>query len=92
MEKKSCSCGSADNQLVVACSGAADLGYIADQVARRMSLENVCKMSCLALFATCADEQIANFKSECLILGIQNGKDVVLLQSQKKVINGTKVS
>ena len=37
-------------------------------------------------------KQIANFKSECLILGFQKGKDVVLLQSQKDVINGTKVS
>jgi len=37
-------------------------------------------------------KQIANFRSECLILGIQNGKDVVLLQSQKNVENGTKVS
>ncbi|VAW12005.1 Protein secretion chaperonin CsaA [hydrothermal vent metagenome] len=37
-------------------------------------------------------KQIANFMSECLILGIQNGKEVVLLQSQKNVENGTKVS
>ncbi len=37
-------------------------------------------------------KQIANFMSECLILGIQNGKDVVLLQSQKNAKNGTKVS
>ncbi len=37
-------------------------------------------------------KQIANFMSECLILGIQNGKEVVLLQSQYKVKNGTKVS
>jgi len=37
-------------------------------------------------------KQIANFISECLILGIQNGKDVVLLQSQKNTKNGTKVS
>jgi tRNA-binding protein len=37
-------------------------------------------------------KQIANFMSECLILGIQNGKDVVLLQSQKNIKNGTKVS
>ena len=37
-------------------------------------------------------KQIANFMSECLILGIQNGKDVVLLQSQKFALNGAKVS
>jgi len=37
-------------------------------------------------------KQIANFKSECLILGIQNGKDVVLLQVHKNAKNGNKVS
>lgn len=37
-------------------------------------------------------KQIANFKSECLILGVQNGKDVVLLQTHKVAKNGTKVS
>jgi tRNA-binding protein len=37
-------------------------------------------------------KQIANFRSECLILGIQNGKDVVLLHSHKNAKNGTKVS
>lgn len=37
-------------------------------------------------------KQIANFKSECLILGIQNGEEVVLLKSLKKVHNGTSIS
>lgn len=36
-------------------------------------------------------KQIANFKSECLVLGIQNGKDVVLLQSGENIANGTQV-
>jgi tRNA-binding protein len=36
-------------------------------------------------------KQIANFKSECLVLGIQNGKDVVLLQSGDHIANGTQV-
>ena len=36
-------------------------------------------------------KQIANFKSECLVLGIQNGQDVVLLQVNDGVINGTQV-
>ena len=34
-------------------------------------------------------KQIANFMSECLVLGIQNGKDVVLLRLGKEVTNGT---
>lgn len=37
-------------------------------------------------------KQIANFMSECLILGIQNNDEVVLLKSSEKIINGTKVS
>ena len=36
-------------------------------------------------------KQIANFKSECLILGVQNDKDVVLLRAQQGVKNGTQV-
>lgn len=36
-------------------------------------------------------KQIANFKSECLVLGIQNGQDVVLLNAQDSIANGTQV-
>ena len=36
-------------------------------------------------------KQIANFKSECLVLGIQNGKDVILLKTSGPVANGTQV-
>lgn len=34
-------------------------------------------------------KQIANFMSECLVLGIQNGQDVVLLRTGREVRNGT---
>ena len=34
-------------------------------------------------------KQIANFLSECLVLGVQNGKDVVLLRADQEVKNGT---
>ena len=37
-------------------------------------------------------KQIANFMSECLILGIQQGNDVVLLQSNGDITNGEAVS
>ncbi|MDO6519852.1 tRNA-binding protein [Zobellia uliginosa] len=37
-------------------------------------------------------KQIANFMSECLILGAVNGKDVVLLQPEATVANGLKIS
>ncbi|MDB2606507.1 tRNA-binding protein [Zobellia sp.] len=37
-------------------------------------------------------KQIANFMSECLILGAVNGKDVELLQPKAVVANGLKIS
>ncbi|WP_289045593.1 tRNA-binding protein [uncultured Olleya sp.] len=37
-------------------------------------------------------KQIANFMSECLVLGAVNGKDVILLNPEHKVPNGTIVS
>lgn len=38
-------------------------------------------------------KQIANFMSQCLVLGIQNDADVVLLQaSEKNIKNGEQIS
>lgn len=37
-------------------------------------------------------KQIANFMSECLILGAVKGKDVILLQPEASVANGLKIS
>jgi len=45
--KKACACGGAP-KLVFACSGAADVGAIADQAARKMTKDGVGKMFCLA--------------------------------------------
>lgn len=68
MENKSCNCGN-DNKIVITCSGAADVGYVSDQVARKLSRNNHRKMSCLALFATCDDEKINDFKEmEILVI------------------------
>lgn len=44
----SCGCSSGKKRLVYACSGAANTGYLADQVARRLSLQGAAKMTCLA--------------------------------------------
>jgi tRNA-binding protein len=38
------------------------------------------------------EKQIAKFKSECLILGAINGKDVILLNPEIKVKNGSPVA
>ena len=37
-------------------------------------------------------KQIANFMSECLVMGAVDGKDVILLKPEQKVKNGTTVS
>lgn len=37
-------------------------------------------------------KQIANFMSECLVLGAVNGKDVILLNPENSVKNGSPVS
>lgn len=37
-------------------------------------------------------KQIANFMSECLVMGAVNGKDVILLKPEQKVKNGSIVS
>ena len=46
-ESKVCACGSAP-KLVFACSGAADVGAVADQAARKMTRDGAGKMFCLA--------------------------------------------
>ncbi len=46
-EKKDCACCSAPT-LIFACSGAADVGCIADQAARKLSADGAGKMFCLA--------------------------------------------
>lgn len=45
--RKPCACNSA-SKLIFACSGAADVGAIADQAARKLSRDGAGKMFCLA--------------------------------------------
>jgi uncharacterized metal-binding protein len=45
----SCSCGGDDKtKLIYACAGAANTGYLADQVARKLNREGAADMTCLA--------------------------------------------
>ncbi|MHB9137772.1 MAG: putative zinc-binding protein [Victivallaceae bacterium] len=46
-DQKNCAC-SAASKLIFACSGAADVGEIADQAARQLTREGTGKMFCLA--------------------------------------------
>ena len=48
MAESSCGCGCGEIRLLFACSGAADVGALADQAARKLSKEGVGSMVCLA--------------------------------------------
>lgn len=48
MSEKKSNCCSAAPKLVFACSGGADVGALADQVARKLAADGVVKMFCLA--------------------------------------------
>jgi uncharacterized metal-binding protein len=48
------------NALIYACSGAADVGALSDLAARRLSVEGVGKMDCLAAIAACHGGKLAN--------------------------------
>ena len=58
------SCNSGNDKIVITCSGASDVGYISDQVARKISRNNCRKMSCLALFATCDEVKLNELKTK----------------------------
>jgi len=57
METKNCSCSCSDKSemVVLACSGACDLGEITDKLARKLRDTNIRNMKCLAMVA--ADSQ-----------------------------------
>ena len=67
MENKTCNCGN-NNKMVITCSGAADVGYISDQVARKFSRNGERKMSCLVLFATCSDEKLSELTENDILV------------------------
>lgn len=64
-----CGCG-ANNQLIFACSGGADVGGIADQAARRLTLEGVGRMFCLAGIGGRVEGILKTTKEACKILVI----------------------
>ena len=55
---------SGNDKIIITCSGASDVGYISDQVARKISRSKHRKMSCLALFATCDEEKLIKLKNK----------------------------
>jgi uncharacterized metal-binding protein len=55
IKKSSCNCSSSGDMLVMACSGASDIGSLSDKVARKLRDNGVRSMKCLAMVA--ADNQ-----------------------------------
>ncbi|MGB5668427.1 MAG: tRNA-binding protein [Maribacter sp.] len=61
------------------------------QITERYSKEAILGKQVIAV-TNFQNKQIANFMSECLILGAVQGKDVILLQPETSVPNGLKIS
>lgn len=66
-EKKSCSCGVSEF-MVLACSGACDLGQITDIVARKLRDNGVRKMNCLAVVGAGIEPSIESFKTQNILM------------------------
>lgn len=52
----------------MSCSGASDVGLIADRVARAMQVSGKRKMNCLPMIGTGIEKSIASFKSKDLLV------------------------
>ncbi len=69
IEKSACACGGAP-KLIFACSGAADVGAIADQAARKMTKDGAGKMYCTAGIGGRVSGIMATTESAARILAI----------------------
>ena len=67
MEKKDCLCG-AGEYMVLACSGASDIGHVSDLVARKLRDEGVRKMNCLAVVGAGIEKSIEDFKTKNILV------------------------
>jgi uncharacterized metal-binding protein len=70
MEKKqngNCLCGAGD-YIVMACSGASNVGQISDLVARKLRDNGVRKMNCLAVVGAGIEKSIENFKTKEILI------------------------
>ncbi|HOK94577.1 MAG TPA: putative zinc-binding protein [Anaerohalosphaeraceae bacterium] len=68
-DRESCLC-SGGPKLIFACSGAADVGAIADQAARKMSKDGIGKMFCLAGIGGRIDGIMKTTEAASMILAI----------------------
>lgn len=68
-DKNACACGAAP-KLIFACSGAADVGAVADQAARKLTKDGAGKMFCLAGVGGRVSGIMATTESAASILAI----------------------
>ncbi len=77
-EKCQCSTGS---KIVMACSGASDVGMISDKVARAMQIAGKRKMNCLSVVGAGIEKSITGFKQKDLLVidgcGVACGKKIL---------------
>ncbi len=66
--KNSCGCGEKTNTTLFACSGAADLGHISDQVARKLHQNNHGQMKCLAFVGAGIQNMIDSVKDSNMVV------------------------
>lgn len=67
MEKKDCVCSASEN-MVLACSGASDIGHVSDLVARKLRDNGVRKMNCLAVVGAGIEKSIEDFKTKNILV------------------------
>jgi uncharacterized metal-binding protein len=65
--KDSCMCSSSD-KIVLACSGASDIGHITDLVARKLGKNKIRKMNCLAVIGADIEKSIESFKGKNILV------------------------
>ncbi len=61
-KKENCFCAAGD-YIVMACSGASDVGQISDLAARKLRENGVRKMNCLAVVGAGIEKSIESFKT-----------------------------
>ncbi len=66
-QEEKCLCGAGDN-IVMACSGASDVGAITDKVARTLQIAGKRKMNCLAVVGAGIEKSIETFKTKDILV------------------------
>ena len=74
-ENKGCGCSCGGPKLIFVCSGAADVGAIADQAARKLTRDGAGKMYCMAGLGGDVGPIVETTRKACAILAI-DGCDV----------------